>query len=215
VQGVINATMGCQELVYVFNSRMARKVRQPNAIALTVSAVPMENVHASLVGQRAALVRRARVARVVSTRRVLENVKVRSLSSRRLSGSQPYVAVCQLGCSECASNTGTCIACKSGYTQDPNDSTKCNPVQATTSTGTVCPDGSFSSGAQCSLCSPSCKTCTGPSSNDCAVCATGTYIFNNSCVSADSNGICDGANGMIADNNKEECDSKSFLMCNT
>ncbi len=174
----------------------------------------MESAHASLGGQRAAAVRRAPVARVVSTRRVLENAKVRLLS-RCLSGSQRYAIVCQLGCSECAGNTGACIACKSGYTQNPNDSTKCNPVQATTSTGTVCPDGSFSNGAQCGVCSPSCKTCTGPSSNDCAVCATGTYIFNGSCVSADTNGICDGANGMIADNNKEECDSKSFLMCNT
>ncbi|KIL68473.1 hypothetical protein M378DRAFT_190887 [Amanita muscaria Koide BX008] len=115
--------------------------------------------------------------------------------------------VCQLGCAKCSDNTGSCISCRQGYTQDPNDPTKCNSTQATTSTGSPCPDGSFSNGAQCSACSPTCKTCTGSTSNDCAVCANGKYMFNGSCVAANSVGVCDGTNGMIADNNKKECDT--------
>ncbi|KAF8626282.1 hypothetical protein AX15_004954 [Amanita polypyramis BW_CC] len=115
--------------------------------------------------------------------------------------------VCQPGCAQCADTTGTCVACKSGYTQDANDPTKCNPVRATISSTTTCPDGSFSNGAQCGPCSLSCQTCTGPSSNECATCANGKYIFNGNCVDADGNGVCEGANGMIADNNKKECDT--------
>ncbi|KAF9551262.1 hypothetical protein CPC08DRAFT_755060 [Agrocybe pediades] len=115
--------------------------------------------------------------------------------------------VCQLGCSQCSDTTGVCVACQSGFTQDANDKTKCNPLPSRNTDGTVCPDGSFSSGAQCSQCSPSCRTCTGPTSNDCVLCAAGSYRFNGNCVPADSNGVCQGTNGMIADNNKNECDS--------
>ncbi|PFH53554.1 hypothetical protein AMATHDRAFT_73358 [Amanita thiersii Skay4041] len=115
--------------------------------------------------------------------------------------------VCQLGCIKCADDSGTCTTCKSGFSQDANNPATCKPVQSVTPTGTICPDGSFSDGQKCSPCSPSCRTCTGPTSNDCAICANGSFIFNGSCVKADSNGICEGANGMIADNNKKECDT--------
>ncbi|KAF8898212.1 insulin-like growth factor binding protein [Gymnopilus junonius] len=115
--------------------------------------------------------------------------------------------VCQLGCSQCSDGTGECVSCKQGFTQNANDKTKCDPLPSSTSSGTVCPDGSFSAGAQCSPCSPSCRTCTGPSSNQCILCAQGTYLFNSNCISADTNGVCQGTNGMIADNNKNECDT--------
>ncbi|KAF8968267.1 insulin-like growth factor binding protein [Flammula alnicola] len=115
--------------------------------------------------------------------------------------------VCQLGCTQCADTTGACISCKQGFTQDANDKTKCDALPSTTTSGTVCPDGSFSAGATCSPCSPSCRTCNGPSSNNCILCAAGQYSFNGNCVGVDTNGVCQGSNGMIADNNKNECDS--------
>ncbi|KAF8228601.1 hypothetical protein L208DRAFT_1453265 [Tricholoma matsutake] len=114
--------------------------------------------------------------------------------------------VCQLGCTQCADESGTCIACKTGFTQDANDKTKCNAVQSVTSTGTVCPDGSFSNGTTCTPCSPTCKTCTAGTSNDCIICAAGQYMFNGHCVAANTNGVCAGSN-LIADNNKNECDT--------
>ncbi|KDR81943.1 hypothetical protein GALMADRAFT_114788 [Galerina marginata CBS 339.88] len=114
--------------------------------------------------------------------------------------------VCQLGCTQCSDGTGACLACKQGLTQDPNDKTKCDLLPAATTTGTICPERSFSTGAQCALCSPSCRSCTGPSSSECVVCASGQYLFNGSCVEANADGVCEGTNGMIADNNKNECD---------
>ncbi|KAJ3802355.1 growth factor receptor domain-containing protein [Lentinula aff. detonsa] len=114
--------------------------------------------------------------------------------------------ICEIGCSACADITGDCQTCKSGFTQDANDKTKCDAEPTTTSSGTVCPDGSFSSGATCSSCSSSCQTCNGATSNDCVICASGSYAFNGSCITADSNGVCEGT-GLIADNNKKECDT--------
>ncbi|KAJ4493256.1 hypothetical protein C8R41DRAFT_951206 [Lentinula lateritia] len=108
--------------------------------------------------------------------------------------------ICEIGCSACADITGDCQTCKSGFTQDANDKTKCDVEPTTTSSGTVCPDGSFSSGTTCSTCSPSCQTCNGATSNDCIICASG------SCITADSNGVCEGT-GLIADNDKKECDT--------
>ncbi|KAF9491942.1 hypothetical protein BDN71DRAFT_1249007 [Pleurotus eryngii] len=49
--------------------------------------------------------------------------------------------LCQLGCDRCADGTGVCLACKSGFTQDVNDRTKCPPVPTSTSSGTICPQG--------------------------------------------------------------------------
>ncbi|KAF8156715.1 TNFR/NGFR cysteine-rich region family protein [Crassisporium funariophilum] len=114
--------------------------------------------------------------------------------------------VCQLGCTACADGTGTCVTCKSGFSQDGNDRTKCNPPQSATTTGQVCPDESFSNGASCSQCSSTCQTCTGGSSNDCIICASGLFTFNGGCVSVNSDGVCEGS-ALIADNNKRECDS--------
>ncbi|KAK7461056.1 hypothetical protein VKT23_008984 [Stygiomarasmius scandens] len=116
-------------------------------------------------------------------------------------------SVCQLGCTKCADGTGECLSCASGFTQDANDKTKCTPVSSQTTTGTVCPDGSFGNGSSCQQCSSSCQTCKGPTSNDCVICATGSYKDRSgNCVSADGNGVCAGSN-LIADNVKHECDA--------
>ncbi|KAL0566382.1 hypothetical protein V5O48_015635, partial [Marasmius crinis-equi] len=50
------------------------------------------------------------------------------------------------------------------------------------------------------------RTCTGATSNDCVVCAAGSYAFNGGCVGADGNGVCEGTK-LIADNNKKLCDA--------
>ncbi|KAK0474753.1 growth factor receptor domain-containing protein [Armillaria novae-zelandiae] len=115
--------------------------------------------------------------------------------------------VCELGCTSCADSTGTCLTCKTGFTLDANDKTKCDAVESKTSSGTVCPDGSFSSnGTTCAKCPSACSTCNGATSNDCILCATETYAFNGSCVSVNNQGVCDGS-GLIADNNKHACDA--------
>ncbi len=116
-------------------------------------------------------------------------------------------AVCQLGCQQCADGSGICVACKQGFTQNANDRTKCDAAQSVTNTGTVCPDGSFSNGTECQPCSPSCSTCSGPTSNDCIVCGNGQFSLGGSCVPTDGNGVCAGSS-MIANNNKHECDSE-------
>ncbi|KAF7338781.1 Growth factor receptor domain-containing protein [Mycena sanguinolenta] len=115
-------------------------------------------------------------------------------------------SICEIGCTSCADGTGVCTACKTGFTQDANDKTKCNAPASITSSGTTCPPGSFADGANCTPCSPSCSTCIAGTSNDCVQCAAGTYLFNGACVSADANGVCAGS-ALIADNNKLECDS--------
>ncbi|KAJ7611693.1 insulin-like growth factor binding protein [Roridomyces roridus] len=116
--------------------------------------------------------------------------------------------VCQIGCSSCADGTGNCITCASGFTQDQNDSTKCQPVAASAG-GVACPSSGFSDGTSCIACSASCVTCSGPTSNDCTSCSIGTghYLTNNgSCVTASNTGVCEGSN-LIADNTKGECDT--------
>ncbi|CAK5272781.1 unnamed protein product [Mycena citricolor] len=115
-------------------------------------------------------------------------------------------SICAIGCSACADRTGTCTACKTGFTPDANDATKCDPVPSVTSANVVCPDGAFASGASCVPCSSACRTCTAGASTDCVRCATGTYLLNGTCVSADANGVCKGSS-MIANNNKLECDA--------
>jgi hypothetical protein len=116
-------------------------------------------------------------------------------------------AVCGLGCQQCADGSGDCVTCKQGFTQDANDRTKCDAVQSVTSSGTVCPDGSFSNGTACQPCSPSCSTCSGSTSNNCIVCGNGQFLLGGSCVPTDGNGVCTGSS-MIANNNKHSCDSK-------
>ncbi|KAF9026747.1 growth factor receptor domain-containing protein [Hymenopellis radicata] len=115
--------------------------------------------------------------------------------------------ICQLGCTSCSDGTGVCIACADGFTQNANDKTKCTAESTKSSSGAVCPDGSFGDGsAQCKSCDPACKTCNGATSNNCLTCASGTYVFNGTCVSASSTGVCDGGS-LIADNNKGACDT--------
>ncbi|KAI0317494.1 insulin-like growth factor binding protein [Amylostereum chailletii] len=112
---------------------------------------------------------------------------------------------CQLGCDQCADQSGICVSCKTGFTQDANDRTKCNAAQSVTNTGTQCPDGSFSNGTACAACSASCQTCSGGTSNDCIICGNGQFALNGSCVPTDSNGVCTGST-LVANNNKHECD---------
>ncbi|KAK2465614.1 hypothetical protein APHAL10511_002506 [Amanita phalloides] len=114
--------------------------------------------------------------------------------------------VCKLGCAQCADGSGTCLQCQQGFSQDSTDTTKCNPPQQTTSTGTVCPNASFSNGNSCQPCDASCQSCKGGTSNDCTLCTSQLYTLNGACVSANSDGICTGTN-LIADNNKRMCDS--------
>ncbi|KAH8828150.1 TNFR/NGFR cysteine-rich region family protein [Flagelloscypha sp. PMI_526] len=117
--------------------------------------------------------------------------------------------VCQIGCATCSGPSGACSACKQGFSLDPSDQTKCNPPQSATSTGQICPDGSFSSGGQCTPCNGACGTCTAGTANDCVVCAQG--LFKNpqgQCVSANGDGVCDGSNGaLVVDNVKKECEA--------
>ena len=91
---------------------------------------------------------------------------------------------------------------------DENDKTLCDPPPSLTLDGNVCPNGAFSDGQQCALCSQSCSTCDGPSSNNCIVCASGQSMFQGSCVKVGTNGVCAGTGGMIADNNKQQCDGE-------
>ncbi|KAJ7868613.1 hypothetical protein B0H14DRAFT_3084065 [Mycena olivaceomarginata] len=114
-------------------------------------------------------------------------------------------AFCQIGCTSCAATTGTCSACRAGFTPDANDATRCVAAPSVTSSGTTCPPGAFADGANCSPCAGACKTCTGGDGGG------GTYLVNvngtSQCVGADANGVCAGTGGLIADNNKNECDS--------
>ncbi|CAA7268508.1 unnamed protein product [Cyclocybe aegerita] len=114
--------------------------------------------------------------------------------------------VCKIGCTQCSDGSGECTSCKSGFTLNTNDRTQCNPIQQATTSGQVCPEGSFSNGGSCSPCSSVCQSCTGGSSNDCVVCAPNLFTLNGACVPANSDGICQGVD-LIADNNKRECDT--------
>ncbi|KAJ7590656.1 insulin-like growth factor binding protein [Mycena floridula] len=114
--------------------------------------------------------------------------------------------VCAIGCTQCADSTGVCLTCKTGFSQNANDKTQCIPPKSPLPDNSLCPDGSFNSNGVCTPCSPSCATCSGGTSNDCTLCAPGTFSFNGGCVAADDNGICSGT-GLIADNNKHECDT--------
>ncbi|KAF8481423.1 hypothetical protein JB92DRAFT_3038461 [Gautieria morchelliformis] len=117
--------------------------------------------------------------------------------------SQGTCSVCGLGCTQCSDGTGDCTACKSGFTQNPGDPTQCIP--STSSSSAPCPDGSFSNNNTCTLCSSSCQTCSGPTSNDCIVCTSNTFIHNGQCVGVDVNGVCSGTT-LFANAVKHECD---------
>jgi hypothetical protein len=120
--------------------------------------------------------------------------------------------VCKLGCTQCAPTTGNCIACMEGFTLDPSDQTKCDALATPTSGGQLCGPGAYgvSTQSNCSACSPSCQTCNGPSSNDCLKCASNKAMFNHSCVTTNADGICEGSNGLIANNDKNECESEKL-----
>jgi hypothetical protein len=121
---------------------------------------------------------------------------------------------CQLGCSSCDDQTGDCITCQNGFTQNPTDKTTCSVQLAKTSNGEVCPSATFqdtTNSTQCHGCAAECASCTGSSSNDCTVCANLRAMFNNSCVSTNSEGICEGSGGMIANNNNHKCEGEGLL----
>ena len=114
-------------------------------------------------------------------------------------------SVCQLLCSQCSGGTGDCTVCKSGFTPDKNDPSKCigNPSQD-------CPNGHFFDGSNCTACSSECSTCSGSTSKDCITCPPGRYMNNGQCVKADdANGVCLNTT-MIADTLKNECDGTCF-----
>lgn len=174
---------------------MAFEVRMVNALAtlggpLPTTAPPAPSVLLDSFCQQRAIVK---VSSAPALHFILTNIRC---------------LVCELGCTECADGTGNCVTCKTGFSQDANDSTKCNPPVSTTSSGTICPDGSFGNGTVCTTCSPTCSTCTAGTSNDCIICASGHYSLNGSCVSTNANGVCEGSTDTIADNNKHECDSE-------
>ncbi|KAH9984463.1 insulin-like growth factor binding protein [Russula vinacea] len=140
----------------------------------------------------------------------IQRHSMRNLCSRILLGWEWQLCCLRLGCQQCADGSGICVTCKQGFTQDANDRTKCDAVQSVTSSGTVCPDGSFSNGSTCQPCSPSCSTCSGATSNECIVCGNGQFSLGGSCVPTNGNGVCDGSS-MVANNNKHECDSEHFF----
>ncbi|TEB31330.1 hypothetical protein FA13DRAFT_1688046 [Coprinellus micaceus] len=115
--------------------------------------------------------------------------------------------VCQPGCIQCADTTGTCSACNSGFILNNLDRTKCDPIKPTLSSGSQCPDNTFGDGTECKVCSTICSSCTGPGDGDCLTCAPGFYLSNGLCVQADSNGVCQGNGGLVADNVKRTCES--------
>jgi hypothetical protein len=93
-------------------------------------------------------------------------------------------------------------------------SNTCATLSIKTSNGEDCPRKSFQdpqNTTRCNACSPECNSCTGPSSNDCTVCASPGAMFNNSCVSTNDLGICANSNGMIADNVKNKCEGEDLL----
>ncbi|KAF8321785.1 growth factor receptor domain-containing protein [Clavulina sp. PMI_390] len=114
---------------------------------------------------------------------------------------------CQLGCTSCQNGSGTCTACRSGLQVSSSSPNQC--VVPTSST--TCSDGTFNNAGTCTQCSSLCKTCTGPLSTDCIICAAGQSSLNNQCVSIDSNGVCSPASStntsMIANNAKNLCDT--------
>ncbi|KAF8602810.1 hypothetical protein BDV93DRAFT_545182, partial [Ceratobasidium sp. AG-I] len=117
--------------------------------------------------------------------------------------------VCSQGCSSCATTTGVCTTCKTGFTPDTNDRTRCVPTPPTSSTGISCADGQFldaSTGA-CIGCSPLCKTCTGPLSTQCVACGAGQFMGpGGRCVAVDGGGVCQGTK-LVANNAKGICDA--------
>jgi hypothetical protein len=125
------------------------------------------------------------------------------------------VPVCSLNCLTCSSISGQCLSCKQGFTLSTNDPTRCNPLPQSTSSGSLCPDGSFApqGSSTCQVCDSSCKSCIGPSSGECSECAQGSFMLRGgngqgTCVRADTGGQCQGSGGLVADNIKKECDSE-------
>lgn len=188
--------------------------------ASTDNAERMDSVHAILAGSKLLMERIAPHVRLGSSSLLPEIVKVfyfcPPLANMKDEAILIPISVCQIGCSSCTDISAVCTTCQNGFTADANDKTKCDPLPSTipgTTAGTTqpCPDGSFSTGQQCAVCSPSCGTCSGPSSNNCTGCPIGQFLFGGNCVGVSANGVCQGTNGMIADNNKKECDSALTL----
>jgi hypothetical protein len=71
----------------------------------------------------------------------------------------------------------------------------------------ACPPNNFPSGGGCATCSPTCATCTGPSSSNCVKCNTGQFSLGGTCVIATSDGLCTGSS-LVANPTNGTCDSK-------
>ena len=74
-----------------------------------------------------------------------------------------------MGCNDCV-NAFTCIACQTGFFIYLGSCT------------TSCPLGTFSLSENiCFACVSPCKTCSGPSANECDSCVDGFVYFNREC----------------------------------
>lgn len=83
-----------------------------------------------------------------------------------------YCVPCDPACVDCtgAGNTLCTGGCQEGYYQQPApDSSSCL---------NSCPSGYYPDDGtkMCQLCDTECQTCTGPSNNQCLLCATGFYL---------------------------------------
>ena len=72
-----------------------------------------------------------------------------------------------------------------------------------------CPDGSYSNGEVCTPCSPKCSKCNGGSEDDCTLCNLKSSMYLGKCFQLNSQGVCLGTNGLVANNDKKMCDSEN------
>lgn len=96
---------------------------------------------------------------------------------------------CPSTCETCEENSETCTECILGYTLISGDCYGC-------------PDGEYLDGFACDSCNDACMTCSGPNTDDCTSCKTGTYLLNSTCVE-------DCGSGYFANNESRECEECS------
>ena len=85
---------------------------------------------------------------------------------------------CQYPCKECSSST-SCLSCVASVVSGNLlllNGTSCIEIAA-------CTNGYVAVGVFCTICSNSCKTCSG-STTTCVSCNSGTYLYNGTCVSS-------------------------------
>lgn len=113
------------------------------------------------------------------------------------------ILLCDDSCESCVGpSSEDCLGCKS------NKILKNSPGP---SSCTLCGDGYYKNldNETCEVCNKICKTCSGPSSNDCLTCADNLYLFSNLCVSQCPTGFWPDMNYLICNKCDESC-----LSCN-